>query len=391
MFETEEDYYDSKTVSNYIRAMKQFIDYAINVQHTKDIIPPSPNLLCFFLSSRVKTSKSYGAWTAAWSGIIACLNALGFDVTYLRTNETLVKYRTKFARIYGKTADIRNAILLQHYVSYAKSLNVSLNTCWNMPLLKLFKVMIAQIIGFTGTRCMELFPYNKNLKFLQTRRDLTNDPFLIPNENYRIPRKGFQGVLGKDTIFHNGVKFANGECDYNLKHYTFDVYTYKNKKSKLDSKQVVIGYSDFEWCDPAQLLHVYQLRFSKQYFIQQERMQDKRNYSNNFFFRWPDGSPCTVENVKDILLELKIASKMPLDFKITAYSARIGLPTMMLERGLSETMVYDFGAWARPKSSSAMMGYSRMSLANKVRMVRLLCNKQTIFKDVLFSPADFHQ
>ncbi len=56
--------------------------------------------------------------------------------------------------------------------------------------------------------------------------------------------------------------------------------------------------------------------------------------------------------------------------KITPYSARIGLATMMMQRGFTETEIYDFGAWARLKSASAMSGYVRMSLEKRVRLVK---------------------
>ena len=391
LFETDEDYYDYKTIKNYLRAMRQFIYYCVHIQHTTDIFPPSPELLCYYLSSRVNKSKTYGAWTSAWSGIIACLNALGFDLTYLRTAPSIIAYNKKFARIYKHTKDMRNAILLPHYIAYANSLNVSIKTCWQVPLFDLCKVVIAQVLGFTGSRCMELLPYKCNLRFLDNQRKEFNDPFLIPNDNFRIKRKGFQGVLGTDVTFKNGVKYSNGNIDHSLQHFIFKIYSYKNKKAKIDSKDIILGYTNFPTCDPAQFLFVYRKRLEALPHIQKLFAINSCHYTNNFFFCWPDGSPVTVENAKDIFVDLKAAAKMPKDFKITTYSARIGLPTMMLARGLSETMVYDYGAWARPSSSAAMMGYCRMSLEDRILLPRLVCLKKTLYDDIIFSPADFHR
>ena len=47
------------------------------------------------------------------------------------------------------------------------------------------------------------------------------------------------------------------------------------------------------------------------------------------------------ENAKEFFHKVKRANKWDASYKITAYSARIRLATMMLERGLKESNVYD--------------------------------------------------
>ena len=237
---------------------------------------------------------------------------------------------------------------------------------------------------------MEFFPYAKTVRFLKNERARTNDPYLIPNETHHIRRKGFHGVLAKDVTFYDRLNYKNGTSDSSLKYYDCTIYRYKNKKNKTDSKRVILGFSHFKDCDPAQLNYIYRSRLLQLPHIKKQIAKDPRWLSNNFYFIFPDGSPCTTDSVKYIFRELINANKFTYNTKHTTYSARIGLATMMLQRGLKESNVHDFGAWARPKSKSAMMGYVRMSLEDKIKLPRFICTTKVLYDDILFSPADFN-
>ena len=257
-------------------------------------------------------------------------------------------------------------------------------------MYKLFKVIVALWVGFTGTRAMTLFPYPKTVRFLKNERKKANDPNLIPNENYRVPRKGFHGVLGKDITFFNQLNYKNGTFNKSLKYYDCKIYRYKNKINKTDTKRVILGFSNSMHCDPAQLMYIYRTRLMELPHIKKHIQNNPKWLSNNFYFIFPDGTPCTTESVKYIFKEVINANTFPPDSKLTTYSARIGMATMMLQRGLKEASVYDYGAWVRPKSKSAMMGYVRMTLEDKIKIPQFLCSAKVIYDDVIFSPADFN-
>ena len=111
---------------------------------------------------------------------------------------------------------------------------------------------------------------------------------------------------------------------------------------------------------------------------------------NNFYFIFPDGTPCTTENITFFFSEVVRANTFEPGYKITQYSARIGLATMMIQRGLKEANVYDYGAWTKPTSKAAMFGYVRMSMEEKIKLPRFICGAPVLFDDIIFSPADFN-
>ena len=384
--------YEKATMSAYMREMGYLIKYAISVDSLFDIWPITVDMMQFFLTHRLK-HDSFSCFQSAWAGVIFTHRAAGKDCTYLYTNDTLSKYRKDVLKAYGTSEDIRDPILLEHYIEYAKYYAVSRKTATSVPILSLFKVMIAQLCGAVGTRAMIFFPYKKTITFINKLRSLPGKgPFFIPNnkKSDSQKRKDIQGVFGQDVIFHDYFMEGNGTHNNDLKYYKFVVYSYKNKKCKLDKKDVYLGYTYHEHFDPAYFLRIYLQRIKLSQPRKYLLAKNSKNYSNEFFFRWPTNEPVITTHLTKIFNEIKRVTSIPNDAKITPYSARIGLATMMLQRGLSESDIYDFGAWARPRSASAMHGYIRLPERRKVLMAAFIAHTNIKFDSVLFSPQDFH-
>lgn len=387
------DAYENNTLNNYFREMRYLIKYAEDKQVIQEIWPITPSLMCYFLTYRLKDT-SWSCFSSAWAGVTFCHRTAGIDITYLLTDPVLSELRKRVRKIYKPAQDIRDPILLEHYIAYAKKLGVNRANAQTIALFKLFKIVVAQFCGFVGTRGMELFPHKKTIRFLENQRTLRKDDYFIPNDITKkgdIKRKGIHGAFGKDVSWETGLKISEQIFDKTLKHYKIQVYSYKNKSSKVTKKEVILGRTGHKFCDPAYFCWIYQKRFLTQQHIKNRIAKNKLYIPNNYFFNWPDGIACTTDDLKNIFEDIKRKTEIPKELKITAYSARIGLATMMLQRGLSETDVYDYGAWARPTSASSMSGYARMPMKNKIKIPAFICFKKVKYNNLLFSPSEFHR
>ena len=381
-------------MNNYIREIKFLIQYAAKHNCILDIWPISIDVMMFFLTFRLGIN-SFSSFNNAWSGILFTHRMGGKDCSHLYTSDVLTVYRKNVKKIYGHTEDIRDPILLEHYIEFAKFHNVNKDNVWVVNIASLFRVLIVQICGLVGTRAMALFPYESTVSLINKARSKNKNPFFIPyNDNVDAidKRRTLQGVFGQDVVFHNAFCESDGKLNYKLKYYQIKVYQFKNQRCLSDTKDVFIGFSYHKWFDPGYFLHIYMKRINNLPTRKRLLQQNFKHYSHQFFFRWPTNEPVLTKHLNNLFIQIQKVTSLAKEKKITPYSARIGMATMLLQRGLSEADIYDYGAWSRPASSSAMFGYIRLPIRRKIMMSAFICFTPVTFEQVLFSPSDFsHQ
>ena len=209
---------------------------------------------------------------------------------------------------------------------------------------------MAEVYAFLGNRGMELIP------------------------NAKHPRK-------KGITIERIKWIPHVEGDKKLQHWRIDLYAgaYKNKISRMSIKRYVLGRTFHKWVDPALKLRILLSRR----VIMARNDHRLRLTKKSPIFMFSDGSIPNEANLRHLAYRIKRDVQMESDLVVGTHSFRVGLGTMMFERGLSTHMIFSHVGWKpRKEGNAASFRYIKLSTKQRAMIPRYIITKPIILHGV---------
>ena len=282
---------------------------------------------------------------------------LGSDVAALKFLSKLLGYPSPWSqdpwyqfmifgmkKLFKKNQDIRMALKLVHHRKLAKYFNFDRSKLWSIDFNILVYLVIIQVYAFLGNRPAELLPAKTTLYGLKVKH----------NQWIRNPVDD-QGVV----------------CGSLWK---VKIVSFKTQKYLHQQRDMILGITNDDVIDPAYFWRVYRQRRVKlaRAATNLKIKSGLRLLPDNFEFVFSDGSPVLRSNLmQKIFTILSNIITIPDNQKLTLYSLRIGLATMMAERSIADSVIYEHAGWSPPNKSS-LSYYVRLSETQRAAIPKMI-------------------
>ena len=303
--------------------------------------PTNVKVYCAYLLQRVQ-QYSINVLTSSMRGITFLYVDLLQQQSPFINNDYFNQFKYKLNKIYGKSPDGRLPITLHHHILFAKYLKINKITAKTANFNNLLYLVVDQVYGFIGWRSGDLIKDN-------VTTDQVRHYKFIYNEKEEKIRFNWTSIINKK---------------------------YKNMINKKDYMFGVLGGTNYLYIDPWFYLKTYMARRPKT--------------KHKKLLVWKDGSPFTWENFGQLMTIYKqkiihLDNKM----KITNYCLRIGVATMLQERGVEGPQIDDYMGWKQKTDPSARTTYIRMSRLWKCSIPQSIIDTPIKILGITLKPTNY--